>query len=104
MEVLRDAAFHREGRHDYLRRRVTERGEDVGNKDDPRFIRFLKALNKLRLRNTRNEPEHTEFKTFDEYVEEAERRFWASRGDPATEAERLLDEAHRTTPQETDDQ
>jgi len=65
MEVLRDAAFHREGRPDYLRRRVTERGEDVGNKDDPRFIRFLKALNKLRLRNTRNELEHTEFKTCD---------------------------------------
>ena len=80
----------------------------MGNKDDPRFTRFVRALSEWWAQHADDEPKETEFKTLDEYVDEAERHYWATRGDPATEADRVRREARRqhTTHQHTttDDQ
>jgi hypothetical protein len=77
----------------------------VGNKDDPRFVKFVEALNDLRAERP-DDAEPSELPSFEEEVKEAEERFWATRGDPATEAARLLKQARRrrTTRQgKTDD-
>jgi hypothetical protein len=93
MEALQHAAPYKHGRSRHVTRPTDERSECVGNKDDPRFLTFIKALKQLHEEQAADTGD-VEAKTLDEYVAEAERRYWASR-DPATEAARLLEEARR---------
>ena len=93
--LRREAVFYREGRSRHVTRVTRERRNVCDDKDDSRFIRFVKALKEWRSQRGNDEAADHESKTFDEHVEEAERRFWSSRGDPATEAKRMLNEARR---------
>lgn len=95
MEALRDADRHPQARSHRVTRQTDERREHEGKRDDPLLTRLVRALADWQARHSDDEPTDTEFETFEQHVEEAERRFWAGRGDPATEAERALAEARR---------
>ena len=107
MKAIRDTATYPQGQSHHVTREAEERRECVvGNRDDPALVRFLKAWAAWRAKKADEDPD-TECSTFDELVDEAERRYWESRGDPASEAERLLQEARRlktTQADTTDDQ
>lgn len=92
MEALH-ARIKPHGRQRHVPSRPYERSENVGDEDDPRFIESdgLKPPDAEQAESA----DGGEHLLLEQYLAEAERRYWASHGDPETEIARLTERARR---------